>query len=79
MEHFVRQRRRCRNGVRGRILGTGRLLILMLAAGTFAVGVDAVIISGLLPGISSSLDVSSGAAGQLVTVFALGYAILAPV
>jgi MFS transporter, DHA1 family, inner membrane transport protein len=53
-------------------------LRLVLAAGAFAVGIDAVIVSGLLPGIKSSLGLSSGAAGQLITVFGLGYAVLAP-
>jgi MFS transporter, DHA1 family, inner membrane transport protein len=50
----------------------------VLAAGAFAVGIDAVIVSGLLAGIKSSFGVSSGAAGQLITVFGLGYAVLAP-
>lgn len=49
-------------------------LRLVLAAGALAVGVDAVIISGLLPGIKASFGLSAGAAGQLVTVFGLGYA-----
>lgn len=49
-----------------------------LAAGAFVVGIDAVIVSGLLPEIKSAFGVSSGAAGQLITVFGLGYAVLAP-
>lgn len=53
-------------------------LRLVLAAGAFAVGIDAVIVSGLLPGIKSSFGLSSSAAGQLITVFGLGYAVLAP-
>jgi predicted MFS family arabinose efflux permease len=53
-------------------------LRLVLAVGAFAVGIDAVIVSGLLPGIKSSFGLSSGAAGQLITVFGLGYAVLAP-
>jgi MFS transporter, DHA1 family, inner membrane transport protein len=53
-------------------------LRLVLAAGAFAVGIDAVIVSGLLPGIKASFGLSSGAAGQLITVFGLGYAMLAP-
>ncbi|MYU20925.1 MFS transporter [Streptomyces sp. SID8352] len=51
----------------------------VLALGTFAVGTDAFVIAGLLPDISSSLDVSVGAAGQLVSVFSLAYALLSPV
>ncbi|MET8811084.1 MFS transporter [Streptomyces sp. NPDC004549] len=50
----------------------------VLALGTFAVGTDAFVIAGLLPDISDSLDVSVGAAGQLVSVFALAYALLSP-
>ncbi|MEV0635579.1 MFS transporter [Streptomyces sp. NPDC050619] len=50
----------------------------VLALGTFAVGTDAFVIAGLLPDISDSLDVSVGAAGQLVSVFSLTYALLSP-
>ena len=50
----------------------------MLAAGAFVIGIEAVIVSGLLPGITSSLAISSGQAGQLITVFDEGYALLAP-
>lgn len=50
-----------------------------LAFGAFAVGTDAFVIAGLLPDISASLGVSVGAAGQLVSVFALAYALLSPV
>lgn len=49
-----------------------------LALGTFAVGTDAFVIAGLLPDIGSSLHVSVGAAGQLVSVFSLAYAVLSP-
>ncbi|MFF4714962.1 MFS transporter [Streptomyces eurythermus] len=51
----------------------------VLALGTFAVGTDAFVIAGLLPDISDSLDISVGAAGQLVSVFSLAYALLSPV
>jgi DHA1 family inner membrane transport protein len=50
----------------------------VLAVGTFAVGTDAFVVAGLLPSIAESLQVSVGEAGQLVTVFALAYAISAP-
>jgi predicted MFS family arabinose efflux permease len=40
------------------------LLRLALAAGVFAIGIDAVVASGLLPGITSSLVISSGHAGS---------------
>jgi DHA1 family inner membrane transport protein len=50
----------------------------VLAIGTFAVGTDAFVVAGLLPPIADSLHVTVGQAGQLVTVFALAYAISAP-
>ena len=50
-----------------------------LAAGTFAVGTESFMIAGLLPGMAKDLAVSVGAAGQLVTVFALAYAFASPV
>jgi predicted MFS family arabinose efflux permease len=39
------------------------LLRLALAAGAFVIGIDAVIVSGLLPGIMAGLLTSSGEAG----------------
>ncbi|MFD9594043.1 MFS transporter [Kitasatospora sp. NPDC059973] len=51
----------------------------LLALGTFAVGTDAFVIAGLLPDIAGSLHVDVAAAGQLVSVFALAYAVLSPV
>ncbi|TDD33531.1 MFS transporter [Saccharopolyspora elongata] len=51
----------------------------MLALGTFAVGTDAFVVAGVLPEISADLQVSIAEAGQLVTVFAIAYAVLAPV
>lgn len=52
---------------------------LVLAFGTFAVGTDAYVIAGVLPEIAQSLEISLAAAGQLVTVFAIGYAVSSPV
>jgi predicted MFS family arabinose efflux permease len=46
---------------------------------TFAVGTDGYVIAGLLPAIATDLRVSTPAAGQLVTVFALVLALSAPV
>ncbi|AEW96645.1 MULTISPECIES: MFS transporter [Streptomycetaceae] len=51
----------------------------VLAFGTFAVGTDAFVIAGLLPDISRSLHVTIAAAGQLVSVFSIAYALLSPV
>jgi predicted MFS family arabinose efflux permease len=55
------------------------LRILVLATATFAIGTDAFVINGLLPAIARDLDVSRATAGQLVTAFALAYAVLSPV
>ncbi|HEX7907574.1 MAG TPA: MFS transporter [Paraburkholderia sp.] len=52
--------------------------ILPLCLGTFALGIDAYIMAGLLPGIASSFDVPAAVAGQTVTVFTACYAIAAP-
>ncbi|MBM7776168.1 putative MFS family arabinose efflux permease [Actinokineospora baliensis] len=51
----------------------------LLAAGAFTVGTSGYIISGLLPEVSRELHVSTSAAGQLVTAFAIAYAIASPV
>jgi predicted MFS family arabinose efflux permease len=59
------------------IRGNGPLY--WLAAGTFAVGTESFMIAGLLPGMAADLGVSVAAAGQLVTVFALAYALSSPV
>jgi predicted MFS family arabinose efflux permease len=53
--------------------------LLPLALATFAVGTDGFVIAGLLPAIATDLNVSVPAAGQLVTLFALTFAVAAPV
>lgn len=53
-------------------------LVLILAMGTFATGTDAFIIAGVLPAVADSLHSSLAVAGQMVTVFALGYALGSP-
>jgi predicted MFS family arabinose efflux permease len=50
-----------------------------LALGTFAIGTEGFMIAPLLPDLASDLSVSLVAAGQLVTVFALTYALSSPV
>jgi len=45
----------------------------------FALGIDAYVIAGLLPGIAHALSVTEVQAGQCVAVFTLSYAISAPV
>ncbi|MEV5506327.1 MFS transporter [Streptomyces orinoci] len=56
-----------------------RLRLLLLALGTFAMGTDSMVMAGILDRIARDTGVSVASAGQLVTVFALGYALLAPV
>ncbi|MFJ9410517.1 MFS transporter [Streptomyces sp. NPDC101393] len=53
--------------------------ILLLALGAFALGLDAYVMAGLLPVVAGDLHVSASAAGQMVTVFTLCYALAAPV
>lgn len=53
--------------------------LLILALGTFAIGTEAFVIAGVLAAIATDLGVSVPAAGQLVTLFAMAYAIAAPV
>ncbi|MGW1679826.1 hypothetical protein [Saccharopolyspora sp. NPDC002376] len=56
-----------------------RWAVPVLGFGTFAVGTCEFVLAGLLPQLSKALDVSIGAAGQVVTAFALTCALLAPV
>jgi DHA1 family inner membrane transport protein len=53
--------------------------ILFLAIATFAVGTDAYVIAGILPEIAHDLHVPVDQAGQMVTLFALAYALGAPI
>jgi predicted MFS family arabinose efflux permease len=55
-----------------------RAPLYWLALGTFAVGTEGFMIAALLPGIATDLSVSLQAAGQLVTAFALTYAVSSP-
>lgn len=53
--------------------------LLALAAGMFAVGTDSFVVAGILPQVAQSLGVSVPVAGQMVTVYALSYALLSPI
>ena len=53
--------------------------LLILSIGTFTLGVDGFVLSGLLPQVAASLHVSAGSAGQLTTLFALVYAVGSPI
>ena len=52
--------------------------LLILALGMFALGTDSFVVAGVLPEIARGFDVSIGAAGQMTTVYAISYALLAP-
>jgi predicted MFS family arabinose efflux permease len=49
-----------------------------IALGTFATGTESFMIAALLPGLATDLSVTLTAAGQLVTVFGLTYAVSSP-
>src|SRR6201994_2986301 len=52
--------------------------LLVLALGMFALGTDSFVVAGVLPEISRFFGVSISAAGQMTTVYAITYALLAP-
>jgi len=52
--------------------------IWVLALGTFAIGTDVFVVSGILPAISAHFGTGLEAAGQTVTAYALTYALAAP-
>lgn len=54
------------------------LPLTWIALGTFATGTESFMIAALLPGLARDLSVTLTAAGQLVTVFGLTYAISSP-
>ena len=53
--------------------------ILWLAIAAFAIGTEAFVIAGLLPVIAADLQISLAATGQLVTAYAVTYAIGSPI
>jgi predicted MFS family arabinose efflux permease len=53
--------------------------LLVLALGMFALGTDSFVVAGVLPEVADSFHVSIGVAGQMTTVYAVTYALLAPV
>jgi len=52
--------------------------VAVLAVGSFAMGTDSFVLAGILPNIAAGLHVSTAAGGQTITVFALTYALAAP-
>jgi len=55
------------------------LRLLVLALGTFAIGTGSFVFAGLLGDVAEDLSVSVGIAGQLITVYAIVYAVGSPV
>jgi MFS transporter, DHA1 family, inner membrane transport protein len=53
--------------------------LLTLAAGMFALGTDTFVIAGILDQVSASLGSTVPATAQMVTLYALSYALLSPV
>ncbi|MFW6723998.1 MFS transporter [Streptomyces sp. MAR4 CNY-716] len=53
--------------------------LIGLFVATLALGTDEFVIAGLLPELAADLGVSTGAAGQLISVFAVAFALGAPV
>ncbi|MGM1045636.1 MAG: MFS transporter [Bacillota bacterium] len=53
--------------------------ILSLTAGAFAIGMTEFVIMGILPNVADDLHVSISTAGQLITMYALGVAVGAPI
>ncbi|MFC4810174.1 MFS transporter [Paenibacillus sp. GCM10023250] len=55
------------------------LPLLSLTLGAFAIGMTEFVIMGILPNVADDLRVSISAAGQLITMYALGVAVGAPI
>jgi predicted MFS family arabinose efflux permease len=53
--------------------------VVPLGIGAFAIGTDLFVVAGVLPDLAADLGVTVGTAGLTVTVFALAYAVGAPV
>lgn len=62
-----------------RSIGGLPVWLLCLFVALLALGTDEFVISGILPDVAADLDVSLGTGGQLVTAFAVAFALGAPV
>ncbi|MFR9721910.1 MFS transporter [Streptomyces sp. MS19] len=60
-------------------MSRGPVWLMALFIATWALGTDEFVIAGVLNTVAADLDVSPGAAGQLVTGFAFAFALGAPV
>ena len=54
-------------------------ILYWMALGTFAIGTEGFMIAPLLPRLAEDLSVGVVAAGQLVTVFTISYALSSPI
>ncbi|MEM7346790.1 MAG: MFS transporter [Chloroflexota bacterium] len=54
------------------------LSIYAMAFGNFSAGMSSLIVAGVLPEIAAGMAVSTGQVGQLITIYAIAYAISAP-
>lgn len=55
-----------------------RLLVPLLSLGNFVIGMGAFVIVGLLEPLGADMGRSAASAGQLLTIYALAYAVLSP-
>ncbi|GED70014.1 MFS transporter [Brevibacillus reuszeri] len=58
---------------------TFSISLLSLTLGSFSIGMTEFVIMGLLPNVAEDLQVSISSAGQLITMYALGVAVGAPI
>ncbi|KLK91897.1 hypothetical protein AA309_17490 [Microvirga vignae] len=55
-----------------------KLIVAALTVGAFAIGLDTFVVIGALDVISRDLTISTGAAGWIISIYALCYAVFAP-
>lgn len=67
------------NGLSREAKGSFPISLISLTVGAFAIGMTEFVIMGILPNVASDLGVSIPAAGQLITMYALGVAVGAPI
>lgn len=53
-----------------------KLILAALMIAAFAIGLDTFVIIGALEVISRDLNISTGAAGWIISIYALSYAVL---
>jgi len=53
--------------------------LVWLAIGAFAIGTEALMIAGLLPAIAADFHTTIATAGELITIFAIAYAVGSPI